>query len=150
MQVLVCAVGRLGTVRLRHGAGVTAVAFSPDGKRIASGGMNWRSAIWDAKTGRELRSFQGQGGAVLALAYSPDGKVLATAGERRSPAVMLWDADTGKALRQLAGHKGDVLALAFAPDGGVLASGGADLLVRLEPDRLARLLATCDRDLVPG
>ncbi len=125
------AVGRLGTVRLRHGAGVTSVAFSPDGTRLASGSLDWWASLWDVKTGKELRQFGGQEGAVLAVAFSPDGKVLATAGDARSQVVLLRDVASGKTLHKLDGHKGSIFAVAFSPDGKWLASAGEDGTVRL-------------------
>jgi WD40 repeat protein len=112
---------RLGTVRFRHGFGIQSVAFSPDGKKVAAGGNGLTISLWDAATGKEVRSFR----KVLYsthVAFSPDGKVLASAHWRDS-VVVLWDASTGEVLRTLRGQE-QVFCLAFSPDGKLLASGG--------------------------
>src|SRR5690349_8249732 len=67
------AAARLGTVRLRHGDQVNAVAFAPDGRTLASGARDGSLAVWHADTGAEVR-YSPPRGTVLALAYSPAGK----------------------------------------------------------------------------
>ena len=64
-----------------HEGGVKSVAFSPDGKTLATGGADQSGRLWDAATGKELRKFEGHAAAVEAVAFSPDGKTLATAGQ---------------------------------------------------------------------
>jgi WD40 repeat protein len=96
------------------------VAFSPDGKRLASA---HRSAVtvWDAQTGRELLLLKGAGRFV---AFSPDGKRLATGGlSDQERVVEIWDAQTGQELTTL--HTGFVDGVAFSPDGKRLACGSA-------------------------
>src|SRR4051794_41987119 len=69
------AAARFGTVRLRHGGGVTCVAFAPDGKPLASSSLDRTVRLWDPATGRELRRFEGHKAAVESVAFAPDGKL---------------------------------------------------------------------------
>jgi WD40 repeat protein len=106
------------------------LAFSPDGRRLASTGRGTYAQIWDAETGTELFYLRAPSADITsAVSFSPDGKRLATGGE--SGTVWLWDAVTGQSLLALKGHSNVVLALAFSPDGKRLVSGGADRQVRL-------------------
>jgi hypothetical protein len=103
-----------------RGESLHAVAFSPDGKLVVTGGGAVR--LWEAATGKDLGKFEeGKG----LIAFSADGKTLATCGPDR--AVILWEVATRKPRRRFAGH--DVSCLAFAPDGRTLATGGHDTLV---------------------
>jgi RNA polymerase sigma factor (sigma-70 family) len=107
-----------------EGAGHTwALAFSPDGRRLA-----WaegaRRVLWDYRADRRVEQDGGHGGEVYAVAFAPDGRLLATAGQDR--AIRLWDAATGKPLRALEGHRVPVTGLAFSPDSRLLASGSGE------------------------
>jgi WD40 repeat protein len=111
-------------VTYRAGGGpVRAVAFSPDGSRVAAAGNDRAVWVWDAASGKELRTLPGHADWVTALAFSPDGRLLASAGADR--VVKLWDAASGRLRATLRGHSVPVSALAFSPDGKTLASGGA-------------------------
>jgi WD40 repeat protein len=121
------ALTRLGCTRFRHGFRTDAVAFSPDGKLLASAGGGRGLVVWDAATGQELHVLLPTQ-LVFCVAFSPDSKLLAASDEEYR--LSLWDAATGKRLRRLAGN-GVTKAVAFSPDGTVLASGGNDQLVRL-------------------
>jgi len=120
---------------VKDGSGCS-VAFSPDGKHLATSGYNRKLKIYDASTGQELLSLVGHRGNVWAVAFSPDGTRLASAtGEFGSPAQLgemkLWDASTGKEILSFEGHASSVTALSFSPHGKILASSGADRTVRL-------------------
>jgi hypothetical protein len=114
---------------------VRSVAYSPDGRRLASGSWDRTVAVWDAETGQRLRELAGHRGLVNSVAYSPDGRRLASGAEDRTVAV--WDAETGQRLWELSGHHGGVSSVAYSPDGRRLASGSA---VSLRTFRLSILV----------
>jgi WD40 repeat protein len=95
-----------------------AIAFSPDGKQLASAGRGG-AILWNVATGEQLHRLIGYGDVATAIAFSPDGKQLALA--ERDGAI-LWDMATGEQLYRFMGY-GDV-AIAFSPDGKQLASAG--------------------------
>jgi WD40 repeat protein len=108
------------------------VAFSPDGRRLATGGTKNRVWIWDVETGQKLQTLEGEhSGEVYTLAFSPDedGRWIATAGE--DSVVKIWDSHTGSFVRNFRGHTGLVSSLAFSPDGGRLYSGSRDTTVKV-------------------
>ena len=112
-----------------HTDWVSAVAWSPDGTRLASAGHDGEVRLWDPATGHHLTTLTGHTGPATAVAWSPDGTRLASAGDDRE--VRLWDPATGHHLATLTGHPGGVRAVAWAPDGTRLASAGYDREVRL-------------------
>jgi RNA polymerase sigma factor (sigma-70 family) len=113
--------------RLPEAVGVKALAFSPDGRTLASAGWGGRDLIrlWDTATGKELRQMKGHERGIRSLAFAPDGKTLASGGDFGDNTLRLWDVATGKELGQLAKQSGPISTVAFAPDGKTLASGGA-------------------------
>ena len=121
------AVARMGTARLRPGAPLSFLVFSPDGGTLASADEQ-AVRLWDATTGKELGRFPCEWASVVA--FAPDGKSLA-AGSAVG-AIRLWETATGRELRRIsAGDAGKVHALAVSPDGKFLATGSADPAVRL-------------------
>jgi RNA polymerase sigma factor (sigma-70 family) len=133
---------RLGSIRLRHGVTLQALAYSPAADVVATGGWNPTICLWDLTTGKEQCVIAGPEKGVYALAYSPDGKLLGGGG--LDGVVYLWDAATGKEVRRLEKHGGEVHALAFSPRGDMLAAGANSGLVSLWQVAAGKLLGRFD------
>jgi WD40 repeat protein/serine/threonine protein kinase len=113
-----------------HGGHVWAVAFSPpDGRYLASGGLDRALRLWDRTTGNEIRAFYGHEGFVYGLAFSPDGRWLLSASEDNS--LKLWEVASGRKLADFHGHQSFTSCVAFSPIGQLIASGGQDHAVKL-------------------
>jgi WD40 repeat protein len=96
----------------------------PGGSTLASGSMDGTVRLWDANTGKHLRTLENVR-AVTSVAFSPDDTVVASAG-RGTDSARLWDAGTGKHLITLPRHLTEVTSVAFSPDGAVVASASSD------------------------
>ena len=107
---------------------VLALAFSPDGTRLASGSRDTTVLIWDTTSNDELITLRKHTGWISVLAFSLDGKMLASGSADKT--VQLWDTATGKPIKTFTGHLNRIMDLAFSPDGTRLASGSTDGTVR--------------------
>jgi WD40 repeat protein/tRNA A-37 threonylcarbamoyl transferase component Bud32 len=114
---------------LGHTSSVKSVAFSGDGKLLASGSADSTIRLWDVATGREKASLHGHSSLVQSVALSGDGKLLASAGIRVDPRpnklraeVKLWDVATGQEKATLPGHNSERASVAFSGDSKLLAS----------------------------
>ena len=128
MMSAVAAVARPGIISVltSDGGAVTSVAFSADGRTLATGNADGTTRLWDMAGHRQIAALTGPTGPVTSVAFSPDGRTLATGST--DDTARLWDMATH---RQIAALTGPVSSVAFRPDGKTLATGGADARVRL-------------------
>jgi WD40 repeat protein len=126
------------TLRVRRWSGelITALAFAPDGKTLATGSGNpaigsqpGKVRLWDLPALKERLAFTTPPGGLGSLAFSPDGGTLATAGILE-PLVHLWNVATGKESGRLKGHTRGVQTILYSHDGRLLVSAGADHVVK--------------------
>lgn len=107
-----------------HSGEVNTLAFSPDGKILASGSGDNTIKLWEEATGKLLRTLEGHSFSVSTVAFSPDGMILASGSADNT--IKLWEIASGKLLRTLKGHFDQVNVITFSPDGKTLASGSGD------------------------
>jgi uncharacterized protein with WD repeat len=122
-----------------HTGPVVSIAFSPDGKTLASASDDDKAqtcasddhtiVLWDMPTKQENAKLKGHTENVRSVAFSPDGKTLASASNDQT--IKLWDVQTKREIATLKGHKRLVNFVAFSPDGKTLASAGDDKTIRL-------------------
>jgi WD40 repeat protein len=121
--------------------GVSSLAWSADGRMLASSSLDGNSInLWDAATGRELRSMSAGVADIRVMSFSPDSRMLALAGDNAS--VHLLDTTTGQEIMTLNGHRLRVNTLAFSNDGKLLVSGSDDGSARLWDVQSGETLAT--------
>ena len=112
-----------------HSDGVWAVAFSPDGRRIATGSSDHTAKVWDAATAQELLTLTGHNDWVSSVAFFPDGRRIVTGSADQT--AKIWDAASGQELLMLAGHRHWITSVALSPDGRRILTGSHDQTAKL-------------------
>ena len=112
-----------------HSSWVNSVAFSPDGKILASGSDDYRVKLWDIESKSEIANLSGHNSYVRSVAFSSDGKYLASGSNDYK--VKLWDIESKSEIKTLSGHSNYVYSVAFSPDGKILAFGSGDKIIKL-------------------
>ncbi len=123
-----------------YSSSVNAVALSPDGRQMLSGGHDNVLRLWDTGTGLLLRTFDAQTASINAVAFSPDGRQILTAGDDNR--VRLWDVVTGQPIEIMFAHAAPVTSAAFSPDGRQVLSGSRDKTLKLWDTASQQLLKT--------
>ncbi|MBD2414632.1 hypothetical protein FACHB389_09620 [Nostoc calcicola FACHB-389] len=124
--------------------GIFSVAFSPNGKLLATGDTNGEIRLYEVANSQQLMTCKGHAGWVWSVTFSPDGQVLASGSNDQT--IKLWDISTGQCFKTLEGHTGGVRSVTFSPNGQVLASGSDDQTVKLWNISTSKCLKTLQED----
>jgi WD40 repeat protein/tRNA A-37 threonylcarbamoyl transferase component Bud32 len=140
IRIFDAATGREARTFRGKNLSINCLAFSADGKLLASGGQDQFVRVWNPDTGTEKWSLDAHGGGVRRVAFSPDGRRLVTAFgdgtfggvmDRRARAIRMWDVDTAQEVLSLKGHTSGILDVTFSPDGKSVAAVSQDGALRV-------------------
>ena len=112
-----------------HGNIINSLAFSRDGRKLASGSYDKTARIWDLDTGKTIKVLKGHTNTVYAVSFSLDNRTILTGSADKT--LKLWNATTGSLIKTLSGHTDIVKAAVYTPDGRYILSGGYDKAIRL-------------------
>jgi WD40 repeat protein len=124
--------------------GILSVAFSPDGKILATGDSNGEICLRQVSDGKQLFTRREHANWIVSLAFHPDGRTLASSSTDCT--IKLWDTATGQCLQTLQEHENEVWSVAFSPDGNTLASGSDDCTIKLWLTETGECLETLGRN----
>jgi WD40 repeat protein/class 3 adenylate cyclase len=125
-----------------HTGWIGRIAWSPDGRMLASPSEDGTIRLWDTETGECVRTLKGHTNSVISVAFQPSGRILASASDDRT--IKLWETASGGAIRTIEGHSGSVKSVAFKAPGHVLASASVDTTVKLWESSTGRLVRTLE------
>ena len=122
------AAGRIARLLTGHTEEVFALAFSPDGVRLASGSGDHTARVWDTRRGASERVLVGHTDGISGVCFAPDGRRLATASLDKTGRI--WSVADGRSEAVLRGHEAEITCVAWRPDGKVIATGSNDQNIR--------------------
>ncbi|KAK0747323.1 WD40-repeat-containing domain protein [Apiosordaria backusii] len=125
-----------------HSDSVYSVAFSADGRQLASGSYDNTVKIWDPASGQCLQTLEGHSDSVYSVAFSADGRQLASGSYDNT--VKIWDPTSGQCLQTLKGHSNSVNSVVFSADSRQLASGSGDKTVKIWDPASGQCLQTLE------
>jgi WD40 repeat protein len=120
--------------------GIFSVAFSKNGRLLATGDTNSDIRLWEVAQKRQLLTCHGHTGWVCSVTFSPDSHILASGSKDKT--VKLWDTSNGQCIATMEGHHGEVWSVGFSTDGQLLASASEDQTVKVWDVRTGQCLQT--------
>jgi|GEM_PF-1024351 len=129
-----------------HTEVILSVAYSPDGKLLASCGMDKTVRLWDTQTGKEVKKVEGSQAEFYSVAFSPDSKLLATGSGSEDHTVTIWNIEAGETVHSFELEEGEsIFSVAFSPDGKLIAAGGSNNKIHIWSLETGELLKTLEQ-----